>query len=65
MRPTTLPAGAGRRLDPQLVHQLGNESDRPAVSVHVYGSALQTMTRYRIDDGRLRVTTEERAGAQR
>jgi hypothetical protein len=65
MRPTTLPAGAGRRLDPQHVHQLGNASDRPAVSVHVYGSALQTMTRYRIDDGRLRVTTEERAVAPR
>jgi predicted metal-dependent enzyme (double-stranded beta helix superfamily) len=61
LRPTVLPAGAGRRLDPQHVHQLGNESDRPTVSVHVYLPALKTVTRYRLDGGRLRVTTVERS----
>ena len=37
---------------------------RPAVSVHVYGPALTTMTRYRIGAAGLDVVTVERAGAQ-
>ena len=64
LRPTSLPAGAGRRFDAHHIHLLGNEGDRPAVSVHVYGPALTSMTRYRVDGGQLRVTAVDRAGAQ-
>src|SRR5262245_35936924 len=51
--PATLAASAlsapdGRRFGPHHIHQLTNESLRPAVSVHVYGPALASMTRYRI-----------------
>ncbi len=64
LRPTSLPAGAGRRFDAHHIHLLGNEGDRPAVSVHVYGPALTSMTRYRVDGGQLRVTAVDQAGAQ-
>ncbi|WP_254549949.1 cysteine dioxygenase [Catellatospora tritici] len=61
---TALPTGAGRRFGAHHLHQIGNAGTVPAVSVHVYGPALQTMTRYRIQDGRLRVAAVDRAGAQ-
>ena len=61
---TTLPAGAGRRFDAHHIHQLRNDGTRPAVSVHAYGPALATMTRYRLDEGRLRVESVDRAGVQ-
>ena len=64
LRPTSLPAGAGRRFDAHHIHLLGNEGDRPAVSVHVYGPGLTSMTRYRFEGGQLRVTAVDRAGAQ-
>jgi hypothetical protein len=64
LRSTSLPAGAGRRFDAHHIHLLGNEGDRPAISVHAYGPALTSMTRYRVDGGRLRVTTVDRAGVQ-
>jgi predicted metal-dependent enzyme (double-stranded beta helix superfamily) len=63
LRSTHLPASAGRQFGAHHIHQLGNESDRPAVSVHVYGPALTSMTRYRLDGDELRVTTVDRAGA--
>lgn len=62
--PTPLPASAGRRFDADHVHQLRNEGDRPAVSVHAYGPALTSMTRYRLDGGRLQVAAVDRAGVQ-
>jgi predicted metal-dependent enzyme (double-stranded beta helix superfamily) len=64
LEPTRLPVGAGREFDAHHVHQLTNDGDRPAVSVHVYGPALQTMTRYRLDDGKLHMATVDRAGVQ-
>jgi predicted metal-dependent enzyme (double-stranded beta helix superfamily) len=64
LRPTSLPTGAGRRFDARHIHLLGNEGDRPAVSVHVYGPGLTSMTRYRVEGGRLRVTAVDRAGVQ-
>src|SRR3569623_1686738 len=39
--------GAGRRFGSRHIHRITNRSTRPAVSVHVYGPALTTMTRYR------------------
>jgi hypothetical protein len=56
--------GAGRRFGSHHIHRIENRSARPAVSVHVYGPALTTMTKYRLGPGRLEVLTVERAGAQ-
>jgi predicted metal-dependent enzyme (double-stranded beta helix superfamily) len=56
--------GAGRRFGTQHIHRIANRTQDPAISIHVYGPALTTMTRYRIDAGGLRVQTVERAGVQ-
>lgn len=62
LRPRQLPAGQSRRFGARHVHQVANDGAVPAVSLHVYGPALRTMTRYRLDDGRLRVAEVELAG---
>ena len=59
-----LDQGTGRRFGPQHIHRITNRSTRPAVSVHVYGPALTTMTRYRIGCGGLDVIAVEQAGVQ-
>lgn len=59
----TLGAGRGRSFGPRHIHQVTNTGRVPAVSLHVYGPALRTMTRYRLADGRLRVAALEQAGA--
>ena len=56
--------GAGRRFGTRHIHRITNRSSRPAVSVHVYGPALTTMTRYRIGGDGLEVLTVEQAGVQ-
>jgi predicted metal-dependent enzyme (double-stranded beta helix superfamily) len=57
--------GAGRRFGARHIHRISNRSTRPAVSIHVYGPALTTMTRYRIDPARgLEVRAVETAGVQ-
>jgi predicted metal-dependent enzyme (double-stranded beta helix superfamily) len=56
--------GAGRRFGPRHIHRITNRSGRPAVSVHVYGPALRTMTRYRIGAAGLEVRVVEKAGVQ-
>ncbi|MEU4694446.1 cysteine dioxygenase family protein [Actinoplanes sp. NPDC023714] len=56
--------GAGRRFGGHHVHRMTNLSTRPAVSVHVYGPALTTMTKYRLGPAGLEVLTVERAGAE-
>jgi Cysteine dioxygenase type I len=57
--------GAGRRFGSRHVHRVTNRSHQPAVSVHVYGPVLRSMTRYRVgDDGRLEVRVVERAGVE-
>ena len=56
--------GAGRRFGSHHIHRMTNRSTSPAVSIHVYGPALTTMTRYRIGVTGLDVVTVERAGAQ-
>jgi predicted metal-dependent enzyme (double-stranded beta helix superfamily) len=57
-----LPAGAGRRFGAHHVHQITNNGPTPAVSLHVYGPALATMTRYRLTDGRLEQAALDLAG---
>jgi hypothetical protein len=56
--------GAGRRFGSRHVHRIANRSSRPAVSIHVYGPALSTMTRYRLGAGGLEALAVERAGVQ-
>ena len=56
--------GAGRRFGNRHIHRIANRSGRPAISVHVYGPALTTMTRYRIGPDGLGVVTVEQAGVQ-
>ncbi len=56
--------GAGRRFGTRHIHRITNRSNRPAVSIHVYGPALTAMTRYRIAGDGLEVLTVERAGAR-
>jgi predicted metal-dependent enzyme (double-stranded beta helix superfamily) len=56
--------GAGRRFGARHIHRITNRSGRPAVSVHVYGPALTTMTRYKISPAGLEVRIVEKAGVQ-
>jgi predicted metal-dependent enzyme (double-stranded beta helix superfamily) len=56
--------GAGRRFGTRHIHRITNRSSRPAISIHVYGPALTTMTRYRIGADGLDVVTVESAGVQ-
>ena len=56
--------GAGRRFGARHIHRITNRGSRPAISIHVYGPALTTMTKYRVGSDGLQVLTVERAGAQ-
>ncbi|MGW0435976.1 cysteine dioxygenase [Micromonospora sp. NPDC003197] len=62
LRPAELPAGDGRRFGPRHVHRVGNRTERPAISVHVYRPALVRMTSYYLLDGELRVAEVAEAG---
>ena len=42
-------AGRHRVFGPHYIHDLGNEGDEAAVSVHVYGPRLTTMSYYELD----------------
>jgi mannose-6-phosphate isomerase-like protein (cupin superfamily) len=54
--------GDSRAFGPYHVHRMTNAGRVPAVSVHVYGPALSSMTRYRVEQDRLHPMTIERAG---
>lgn len=60
----TLLAGEGRRFGSHHVHGIANAARTPAVSLHVYGPALRTMTRYRLEGNELRTLAVDTAGAQ-
>ena len=62
LRPRLLAPGAGREFGPRYVHRVSNNGFEPAVSVHCYGPALTSMTRYDLTDGRLRIAEVARAG---
>jgi len=51
-----------RQFGAHYVHQVTNEDDEPAVSVHVYTPALREMNTYDVEDGRLLRTGTEKAG---
>ncbi|GIF15220.1 cysteine dioxygenase [Actinoplanes teichomyceticus] len=56
--------GAGRRFGTHHLHRIVNRGADPAISVHVYGPALTSMTRYRLGPAGLETLTVDRAGAQ-
>jgi predicted metal-dependent enzyme (double-stranded beta helix superfamily) len=49
----TLLPGSVRSFGPRYVHDVGNESAAPAVSVHAYSPPLTAMDRFDISGGRL------------
>ncbi|GAA0799234.1 cysteine dioxygenase [Spirilliplanes yamanashiensis] len=59
-----LTAGLGHAFGPRHIHRVTNRSTTPAVSIHVYGPALRSMTRYLLGPAGLAVTSVERAGVQ-
>lgn len=59
----TIPTGRVRAFGPHLVHDVANTGRVPAVSLHVYAPALESMRRFVIDDrGRLQVVAREESG---
>ena len=57
-----LTVGRIRHFGPHYVHQVGNTSGEPGISVHVYTPSLAEMNTYRVDDDRLVHTGTEQAG---
>jgi predicted metal-dependent enzyme (double-stranded beta helix superfamily) len=57
-----LPQGSVRSFGPRYVHDVQNESARPAVSVHAYSPPLTTMYRFEVSAGRLVRAAAEKAG---
>lgn len=55
-------AGQVRGFGYEHVHDVGNHGTHPAVSVHAYAPELTAMTKYVLDDRRLRVVASERVG---
>ena len=58
----TLRPGSVRSFGPRYVHDVGNESAAPAVSVHAYSPPLATMDRFEVSGGRLVRAAAEMAG---
>jgi predicted metal-dependent enzyme (double-stranded beta helix superfamily) len=58
----SLTTGQHRAFGPQHVHNVGNISGQPAVSVHVYSPPLKCMNRYELAGGRLSLLRSHRAG---
>jgi hypothetical protein len=53
----------GHAFGPHHVHRIANIGQEPAVTVHAYGPALRTMTRYRLAAGELVAEEMSQAGA--
>lgn len=58
----TLLPGSVRSFGPRYIHDVGNESAAPAVSVHAYSPPLTTMDRFDVSGGRLVRAAAETAG---
>jgi quercetin dioxygenase-like cupin family protein len=60
----TLDLGPGdaRAFSSGHVHDVRNESDQPALSLHAYSPRLTTMTRYVLENGRLVIIGTEQEG---
>lgn len=61
-RTATHVAGDLREFGPAHVHEIVNRGTEPAVSLHVYGPRLRSMTRYEVSAGLLRPLGVDRAG---
>jgi mannose-6-phosphate isomerase-like protein (cupin superfamily) len=63
-RETSAELGTGRArfFGPHYVHQVRNDGDEAAVSVHVYAPRLRVMNTYRVERARLFRTGTEQAG---
>jgi hypothetical protein len=48
-----MPTGSSWNMTERYVHDMVNDTDTPAVSVHVYAPRLTSMTHYRLNDGTL------------
>lgn len=59
---TELYQGAGATVDDRTVHAMRNDSDEPAVSLHVYSPRLDAMRIYRFDETGLSPAAVKRAG---
>lgn len=59
-----LDAGDAKAFGAGYAHDVRNESDLPALSLHVYSPRLSTMTRFRFRGDRLEVLGVERAGQE-
>jgi predicted metal-dependent enzyme (double-stranded beta helix superfamily) len=57
-----LPAGAAQAFGPRHVHDVGNVTATPAVSIHAYSPPLTRMRRYRLGPAGLVLTAVEAAG---
>lgn len=55
--------GQVRPFGSRHTHNVANNTDLPAVSVHVYAPALHRMNRYAVEGDLLRLVVSERAGA--
>ena len=69
LQPAAGPLPARAKLDVQLavdatLNGVVTTDSPPGLSVHVYGPALKTMTRYQFDGDRLRIASIDRAGVQ-
>jgi predicted metal-dependent enzyme (double-stranded beta helix superfamily) len=58
----TLLPGSVRWFGPRYIHDVGNESAAPAISVHAYSPPLTTMDRFAVSGGRLVRAAAEMAG---
>jgi predicted metal-dependent enzyme (double-stranded beta helix superfamily) len=57
-----LRTGAVRSFGPQYVHDVRNESTKPAISIHAYSPPLTSMRRFEVTEGGLlRPATQERS----
>lgn len=63
LRRVALEAGDIAAVDDRTVHAMRNDSDEPAVSLHVYSPGLEAMRTYLLDETGLAPSKIKRAGA--
>ncbi|WP_028657079.1 cupin domain-containing protein [Nocardioides sp. J54] len=59
-----LSVGDGKAFGAGYAHDVRNETDRPALSLHAYSPRLSSMTRFRFRGDRLEALGVERAGEE-
>lgn len=60
----TLRPGVARSFGAGHIHDVRNEGDETALSLHAYSPRLETMTRYSLRDGQLAIEGVEQAGEE-